>query len=73
MAARTVRTTQGQAWDQLSKAEYGAEKLLHAVVEANIEEADAVLFSGDMPVSIPAVDAEAQSRALDLLPPWERV
>lgn len=73
MAARTVRTTQGQAWDQLSKAEYGAEKLLNAVVGANAEEADAVLFSGDMPVTIPSVDATTQRKALDLLPPWERV
>ncbi len=73
MTVRTVRSVQGQAWDQISKAEYGAEKLLNAVVEANAEEADAVLFSGDMPVTIPSVDADTQRKALDLLPPWERV
>ncbi|WP_418719653.1 hypothetical protein [Bilophila wadsworthia] len=73
MAVRTVRSVQGQAWDQISKAEYGAEKLLNAVLEANAEEADAVLFSGDMPVTISSVDVDTQRKALDLLPPWERV
>ena len=73
MAVKTVRSVQGQAWDQISKAEYGAEKLLNAVLEANAEEADAVLFSGDMPVTISSVDVDTQRKALDLLPPWERV
>ena len=73
MAARTVRTAQGQAWDQLSRSEYGEEKLLHTVVEANADEADTVLFSGNMPVFIPDVNVTERKRALDLLPPWERV
>ena len=73
MAVRTVRSVQGQAWDQISKAEYGAEKLLNAVLEANAEDADAVLFSGDMPVTIPSVDVDTQRKALERLPPWERV
>lgn len=71
MAARIRRTVQGQAWDQLSKAEYGVEKLLCSVLEANPDEADAVLFSRDTPVVIP--EAEAPGRNGDLPPPWERL
>lgn len=73
MTVRTVRSVQGQAWDQISKAECGAEKLLTAVVGANADEADAVLLSGNMPVTIPNVDAGERKRTLELLPPWERM
>lgn len=70
MADRIVRTTQGKAWDQLALESVGTEKRMPGIVKGNPEEADVLLFSGDVSVAVPT--GAPSVPATETLPPWER-
>ena len=68
----SIRTLQGQAWDQLAKASYGSELLMDRLTTANADEADALLFSGNTALDVPEVSAADARRASVQPAPWER-
>ncbi len=63
-------TTQGQMWDQVALEEFGDELIMGDVLAANVDELDALVFSGDVRLNIPD---EATPLAIQTLPPWERM
>lgn len=65
----TRKTVQGEAWDQIAKTEWGDEKLMHHLLEANPDLMDVVLFSGNDTIVIPEVSTE-EIVGLNL-PPWK--
>ena len=62
-------TIQGQAWDQVSLERYGSEKQMGALLPANADEIDALLFEGGVTLEIPEVEPLREKS----LPPWERM
>lgn len=68
MAGKTI-TNQGRAWDQYARDAYGEERLMDAVIRANAEEADTLLFSGGLEIAVPEGQAKG---AVSTLPPWEQ-
>ncbi len=68
-----IRTIQGQAWDQLARASYGSEKLMHHLLSSNTDNADVLLFSGNTPLEVPDVGADETRRAAVQPAPWERM
>lgn len=69
MPSNFVITVQGQAWDMLSLARLGSEKSMGRVLQANVNEMDALLFAGNLRIEIP----ERENDAARSLPPWERM
>lgn len=63
-------TTQGQMWDQVALEELGDELTMSDVLAANVDEMDALVFSGDVRLTVPD---EAAPLAIQTLPPWERM
>lgn len=63
-------TRQGQMWDQVALEELGDELTMSDVLAANVDEMDALVFSGDVCLTIPD---EATPLAIQTLPPWERM
>ena len=62
-------TIQGQAWDQAALKHYGSEKQMGALLPANADEIDALLFEGGVTHEIPEVEPLREKS----LPPWERM
>lgn len=69
MAGKTI-TNQGRAWDQYARDAYGEERLMDAVIRANADEADTLLFSGGLELAVP--EGDAKMKAVSTPPPWER-
>lgn len=68
----SVRTIQGQAWDQIAKASYGSELLMDRLTAGNADEADVLLFSGNTALDVPEVSTADARRASVQPAPWER-
>lgn len=68
-----IRTTQGQAWDQIAKASYGSEKLMDRLAADNADEADVLLFSGNTALRVPEVSAADARRSSVRPAPWEQL
>lgn len=69
MSNKKLRTTQGQMWDMFAKDRLGEECAMRDIVDINVEDADLLVFSGEMFINMP------ESRKKDpvrTLPPWER-
>lgn len=64
-----IVTTQGLAWDNISRVKLGSEKLMGKLLPENIEDMDSLLFPGGTAVRVPDIELPA-SRSL---PPWERM
>ena len=62
-------TVQGQAWDQVALKRYGSEKQMGALLPANVDESDVLLFKGGTALEIP----EIQPLRVKSVPPWERL
>lgn len=65
----SIITVQGQAWDQVARVHVGAENQMGVLLADNVEEADALLFSGNTAVTVPG---RSVTRARSM-PPWERM
>lgn len=63
-------TTQGEAWDQIALSELGDEVLMSDLLPVNVAEMDALLFSGEVRLTIPD---EVTETATVTLPPWEQM
>lgn len=69
MANEKYFTTQGQAWDQIALAKIGSELRMDAILPENPEEADALLFAGDVELTVPKIGV----KPVKSLPPWEKM
>lgn len=68
----TITTVQGQAWDQIAREKLGSEFSMHTLLAANWKNRGVVLFSGDIPVTVPTAEAEAAKSPAQSVPPWKR-
>lgn len=67
-----MNTTQGQAWDQISRAAFGTELCAGDVIAVNADEADVLLLSGGQTVALPELPTSETARSTTILPPWSR-
>jgi phage tail protein X len=64
--AKTYVTVQGDMWDIIAKKTLGDEYLFPALIDANPEHRETVIFSANVTLQIPEVtESEVQN-----LPPW---
>jgi phage tail protein X len=69
LAQRTYTTSQGDAWDEVSKWAYGSELYMHEIMAANPEYRDYVTFPGGIVLTVPDVDVR---QFPTVTPPWKR-
>lgn len=65
---KTYTTIQGDMWDSVAYKVYGSEAGINALLEANQEYADAVVFTANVVLQVPDYTASESSS----LPPWRR-
>ena len=68
---RTYRTSQGDTWDMIAYRMYpdsGREMCMAALLEANEEHRETVVFSAGAEFAVPAIEIPAVQN----LPPWKR-
>ena len=65
---KTYTTIQGDMWDSVSYKVYGSEAGINALLEANQEYADVVVFPANVVLQAPDFTAPESSS----LPPWRR-
>ena len=63
---RTVSTIQGDVWDMISFREYGDEKQMHVLIDANPDHRDVTFFSAGVEINIPEIKIKNSTPA----PPW---
>lgn len=68
--ANTYRTVSGDTWDIVSWKQYGNEKYVDVLIEANWRERFTVIFPAGVELTIPAIDTTVQNNRN--LPPWRR-
>lgn len=67
MAVKTYTTMQNDAWDAIAYRLWGEERLFMALVTANPEHMDTIVFPAGVILTVP--DRPANSQSLEL-PPW---
>lgn len=65
----TYTTTQGDAWDLIAYQLWGDERLMLALIRANREYADVVIFSAGVVLVVPDLPETASAASL---PPWRK-
>lgn len=63
---RSYRTIQGDTWDIIAYREYQSERLMSALLEANPDYVDVVIFPAGIVLNVPEVELSVPST----LPPW---
>jgi len=63
----TYTTLQGDAWDAIAYRLWGEERLFMALVDANPEHVDVVIFSAGVKLRIPS---KPENYVATELPPW---
>lgn len=66
--SRTYPAHQGEAWDQIAYKLWGRETLMTALLEANPDYREVVLFGGGEVLTVPDIDLTETS---DSLPAWK--
>ena len=66
--AKTYTTVQGDVWDAIARKQYGTEKAMNVLLEANQDYKDTVVFSAGIVLTLPEYTAPSP----DALPPWRR-
>lgn len=69
MGCRQYACKSGESFDLLAGQAYGQETMSTAIMRANPDLCDVVLFDGGEQISIPVVDVV---QSPDTLPPWRR-
>lgn len=64
---QTYTTTQGQTWDQISKAVYGSELHIGELMESNQKLLDIFVFSAGTVLTVPETKKDTTNQ-----PPWRR-
>lgn len=67
--AKTYYTIQGDMWDGIAKKLYDDESGVNALLEANQQYADIVVFPAGIILDVPDYE---KSTPTNLLPPWRR-
>lgn len=67
--AKIYYTIQGDMWDGIAKQLYGDESGVNALLEANQQYADIVVFPAGVILDVPDYEKPAPT---SLLPPWRR-
>lgn len=68
---KTVTTIQGDTWDILAYRLYGNERLMHILINANIQHRKTVLFPAGIVLNVPEIDTTSAEYEQNL-PPWKR-
>ena len=68
-SSRTVRSVQGQMWDQIAVAKLTREQDMLDIASINAEYADVLELAGELTIVVPEKPTVAPARTL---PPWER-
>lgn len=63
-------TIQGDTWDGIAFRLWGREHLMSALIQANPDHADALIFPAGIILTVPDVNLEATIQAVTELPPW---
>lgn len=69
MGSRAYTARAGDTFDLLAGQAYGEETMAGAIIEANPDYADTVIFDGGEVLTLPLVD---RADTPDTLPPWRR-
>lgn len=67
---RNYITAQGDTWDLISFKQYGSEKYVDILIEANWPLREQVIFEAGSRVNVPAIDLQISENRN--LPPWRR-
>ena len=65
----TYRTVQGDTFDIISLMQYNAEKYASAIIEANPEYSDVLIFDAGIELQVPVF---SNAETPTTLPPWRR-
>ncbi|MCM0759612.1 tail protein X [Sporomusa sphaeroides DSM 2875] len=65
---RKYVTALGDTWDIIAYKMYGNERRMSALIEANPQHRETVVFSADVAINVPDVSAAVST----VLPPWKR-
>lgn len=65
---QTYSTVQGDMWDSISYKLFGTEYAINALINANQQYKDIVIFPAGITLNIPVYEAPVTNN----LPPWER-
>ncbi len=63
-------TIQGDTWDGIAFHLWGREHLMTALMDANPDHADALIFPAGVTLTVPDVDLSATIQPVSELPPW---
>lgn len=66
---KTYTTVQGDTFDYIAYKVLGSEKYTSALLKANTDKADILVFSAGIALNIPEIEKE--STAAEGLPPWK--
>lgn len=65
---QTYSTIQGDMWDSIAYKLYGTEYAINALINANQQYKDIVIFPAGITLNVPVYEAPITNN----LPPWER-
>ena len=68
---KTVKTIQGDTWDILAYRLYGNERLMHILINANIQYRKIVIFPAGIVLNVPDIDTTSPQYEANL-PPWKQ-
>lgn len=63
-------TIQGDTWDGIAFRLWGREHLMDALLQANPDHADVLVFPAGLTLAVPDVDLDATIQTVTELPPW---
>ena len=66
---RRIRTVSGDAWDMIAKREYGSERCMSLLIQANPDYIEVEIFPANVLIDVPDVPVLASSA--ENLPPWK--
>lgn len=66
----TYTTIQGDSWDSIAFRLWGREHLMTALMEANPDHADVLLFPAGVALTVPDVNLSSTMQPITELPPW---
>lgn len=73
MGSQTVYSTiQGDTWDGIAFRLWGREHLMSALLQANPDHADVLMFPAGIVLNVPEVNPDAFVQPVTELPPWIR-
>ena len=63
-------TIQGDTWDGIAFRLWGREHLMSALLQANPDHADTLIFPAGVSLAVPDVDLSTTIQPMTELPPW---